>query len=158
MRAFLQTISDNKSVEDVHHEIKVQIKKKPNNEQTLDAVQNMAIDTNAFDRRGVRHPSKVTKDIFVEGYRSAKHKRKHNCHRPYKHKLPSSWMQLCGRKTWPSTNEVIARRGAAAWHWLQTLEPGDAIDGALHSSLLGEFKLFRRIGGTPGADVFFSFL
>ena len=64
------------------------------------------------------HRPGVSKQDFINHFKVLKPKAMASKYRSCKHKLPTSWSKILGKKQWPTLNEEWTHKAAAAWAWL----------------------------------------
>ena len=64
------------------------------------------------------HRPGVNKKDFVNHFKVVKPKAMASKYRGCKHKLPTSWSKILGKKKWPTLNEEWTNKAAAALAWL----------------------------------------
>ena len=118
MKGFMLTVQDNKSVEDIHHPLRLDSNANSNRKLAANHIQEIIVTSGVLEKRGIPHRVKVTKRSFEEAFNRLK-KKLISRHRPHKHILPKKWSKILSpNKTWPSLTEDAIERAAAAWAWL----------------------------------------
>ena len=77
MMGLIQTMADNKAVEDVHNPIRLAAKKGSNDKMSASTVQHLVNESNVFEARGIQHRVKVDKAhklFYLEVWRGVNHK------------------------------------------------------------------------------------
>ena len=119
MKGFMLTVKDNKSVEDMHHPLRLDSNANSNRKLAANHIQDIIVNSGVLEKRGIPHRVKVTKRSIEEEFNRLKKKKLISRHRPHKHKLPKEWSKILNpNKTWPSLTEDAIERAAAAWAWL----------------------------------------
>ncbi len=124
LQGCVQTLPDNKGVEELHHACKTDAKHNACKKQSPEHLQHVVLSSQVLEKHGLKHAAAVTKEDFRRNfkYRSTlSYSRKH--HKACHHKLPKRWSRIMGAKYWRTTSEVEGRITASAWHWLQTVGP-----------------------------------
>ena len=86
MMGLIQTMADNKAVEDVHNPIRLAAKKGSNDKMSASTVQHLVNESNVFEARGIQHRVKVDKAhklFYLEVWRGVNH----NILRWYSHSI-----------------------------------------------------------------------
>ena len=100
----------------------------PNPKLSTAHLQSLVDNSKVSEKREVRHPAQLTKDIWRQKYQSANAKAKRGkVHYPHRHKLGPTWANIMTEKTWHTVGEAQLRLDVAAWHWLNV---GSGIDTA----------------------------
>ena len=155
LRGCLQTLPDNKGVEELHHSAKLEAKRAPNKKVDANRLQDIIINSQVVERRDIKHNAMVTKETFLSKWRG-----KHNLlrlhkgrHAARKHRLPREWSEITAAKSWRTSSEVTDRVAASAWHWLLQLAPGRPLAGfQVRDALLSRWILPNVIFKKHGDD------
>lgn len=150
LKGLMQTLPDNKIVEDVHQVIRLEARANGNTKQICSQLQDLVTNSKVLEKRGIRHLASVTREQFVRQYKKTKADKTNKRYYCGKHKMHQQWMSIMGTKRWKANTEDSSHKTAAAWHWLQTYssgrlaQEGIGIDRALFSKLVLPFTLLRR--------------
>ena len=144
MKGFMITVKDNKSVEDIHHPLRLDSNANNNRKLAAFHIQDIIVNSGVLEQRGIPHRVQVTKRAFEEAFNRLKKEKLISRHRPHKHKLPKEWSKILSpNKTWPSLTEDAIERAAAAWAWLHHFyaERGQELpaDMSIGQSMLTKF-------------------
>ena len=125
LRGSLQTIADNKAVEELHHACKVEVKARSNKKEPGHHLQHVIVNSGVLENRSIPHSANVTEDSFLSKWRdrASLPKDKH-AHNASSHKLPAEWSDITNVKQWRTSSEVADRTSASAWYWLRSFAPG----------------------------------
>jgi hypothetical protein len=151
LRGLLETLPDNKGVEELHFVCKQLVKRNYNKKVSRVQLQHTIMTSGILERRGVGHDARVRKAYFLKRFRD-RNRRPCNAadFRAATHKLPRAWSDIMGHKAWRTTTEADDRSAASAWHLLQSLPMSP--DGLLciHNSRLSRFLLAKTIFSYQG--------
>jgi len=128
LRGCIQTLSDNKGVEELHHHCKSDAKNNACTKQSSSHIQHVIMTSGVLERKGLKHSAAIKQEDFRRNFKLKSrltYSRKH--HSAQHHKLPQKWSRIMGPKRWRTTTEAESRIGASAWHWLQTIVPSTTI-------------------------------
>ena len=100
LRGQVDVFPDNKLVEDLHLEPKLDSKAKHNRKQRAARIQDKVMNTNALSSREMEDTARINKEIFVAGYKYASKRYCQARHNSSKHLLKKSWSKILGKKTW----------------------------------------------------------
>ena len=118
LKGMLWTIADNKSCEDTHGTLRLDARANSNKKIQRNRLQHLVNTSGVFEARGVPHRPGVSKQDFINHFKVLKPKAMASKYRSCRHKLPTSWSKILGKKKWPTLNEEWANKAAAAWAWL----------------------------------------
>ena len=154
LRGLVQTPPDNKAVEELHHTLKSERKKRKQAKQTSPEMQHLILASDVLENHGFPHAARLKLVDWRRNWPRRKqfqYKRQH--HMAKCHKLPSTWSSMMGQKLWRTTTEIEGRISASAWQWLQVVGPhqsgpvrGCEIGQALFSRLLLPKLVFKYMG------------
>ena len=137
LRGSLETMPDEKPVEELHRKIKRDSKKKANRKQRGARIQNAVLDSNILESRSINHKAAVDKAFFVNAYRTTTPSAQTKYFHAKRHKMHKSLSQIMGKKVWKTVTVDCLRRSAAAWRWLEVIASGHKghhlVDAALFS-------------------------
>jgi len=119
LRGLLDTLPDNKIVEDIHNALRRDSRANANMVQRTAHVQQIICQSGVLESRQVDHPSRVCKEMFVQHFRATSGRACGQRHRGWKHQLPKAWTKIMGRRTWKAISEETLKTAMAAWEWLQ---------------------------------------
>ena len=138
LRGLLDTLPDNKLVEDVHNNIRRCAKSNPNPVLKMCHIQDLTISSDVLRERGISHPAELTKNVWCKDVKRTSPRYKRRSHHAFKHKLEKKWTAVMGQKRWHTLSEETIRKTAAAWHWLHVgMEAANtAVSAGLFSKLL----------------------
>jgi hypothetical protein len=147
LRGMVDALPDNKSVEDLHLEPKLDSKAKHNRKQRAARIQDKVMNSNSLSSRSINDVAAVSKGEFVAAYKYASKVYAAARHNPSKHLILKSWSKVCGKKTWGTVSEETLRRNSAAFAWLERIAQMPdlplRVDVALFSRLCVPFSLLR---------------
>ena len=148
--ACVQTLADNKAVEELHFHLKSDAKKYSSSQkQSASHLQHIAIRSKVLESHYLPHAAALTKDVFVENWhRKREFTLPKTVNYASTHCLPAEWSNIMGAKSWRSTTEVDGRASASAWHWIMTKEATDDWRTALLSRWLLPGMVFTKSGET----------
>ena len=148
----LDVLPDNKCVEDLHLEPKLDSKSKANRKMRAARIQDKVLFSNALGSRGIEDRAKISKEVFVTEYEYASKQYSAGRHNPSKHLVKKSWSKILGKKTWHTVSEEVLRRNSAAFAWLEEVAgmatPPARFDNALFSALCPPLSLISRCDDT----------
>jgi hypothetical protein len=121
LRGCLETLPDNKSVEDIHLHVKNDSKRNSNRKQRAARIQDKIIHSKILEQRGIPHYAALNKQMFVRDFAAASASYGVMPHDPKRHLLSKKWSQLFKPKQWGTITEETLRLTAAAWQWLTEL-------------------------------------
>ena len=119
LRGMLDTLPDNKIVEDMHNALRRDSRANSNTVLSTEHVQQIITNSHALELRDIAHPSSVPKEVFVQRFRSTSGRACGRKHRGVKHQLPKNWTRIMGQRTWSAISEETLKTAMAAWEWLQ---------------------------------------
>ena len=119
LRGMLDTLPDNKIVEDMHNALRRDSRANANTVLSTEHVQQIITQSRALELRDIAHPCSVPKEVFVRRFRSTSGQACGRKHRGWKHQLPKNWTRILGRRTWTAISEETLKTAMAAWEWLQ---------------------------------------
>ena len=120
LRGMLDTLPDNKIVEDLHNDLRRDSGANANTVQRTTHVQDIITHSSVLANRDVRHPSAVSKSEFIDTFKSSPSHASGKRHKACSHRLPKAWTKIMGRRTWTAISEDVLRTAAAAWSWLHS--------------------------------------
>ena len=158
LTGLLKTLADTKVIEDIHGDLRLEAKANPNTKLNASHIQEVITSSRSLATRDIAHGSKVDKDYFVRHFRSASAGARVKDYEAATHKLPVEFSKVMGRKKWPTSNEDVLRKTAAAWAWItvgcaQLPEVAVDVGAGVCSALLLTGLVVRR---TDSNDVWFS--
>ena len=160
MKGLLQTLPDNKIVEDVHSVLRKDAKANANVKMTSAHVQHLIASSEVLESRRINHPAALNKEAFVQNYKRTKMQHLSHCHHAKKHELQQTWTHIMRRRTWKAMSEDSVRKSAAAWRWLQSYCAGHAdqyagasLGSARFSRLVPPHVLCRHSSGVVYASM-----
>jgi hypothetical protein len=140
LRGCLETLPDNKSVEDIHLHVKNDSKRNSNRLQRAARIQDKIIHSKILENRGIPHYAALNKQLFVRDFSAASATYGLTPHDPKRHMLSKKWSQLFKPKQWGTITEETLRLSAAAWQWFNELAvPRDRplrVDDALFTKMV----------------------
>jgi hypothetical protein len=140
LRGCLETLPDNKSVEDIHLHVKNDSKRNSNRLQRAARIQDKIIHSKILEKRGIPHYAALNKHLFVRDFSAASATYGAMPHDPKRHMLSKKWSQLFKPKQWGTITEETLRLSAAAWQWFNELAvPRDRplrVDDALFTKMV----------------------
>lgn len=147
LRGLLEVLPDNKIIEEVHHGLKQDAKKTQKAERKTARQQAVAVSTPVLSSRDIPHSAAVTKDWWVQHFKSTSSTGCRRKHYSVKHKMSKVWTKVMGPKTWPTVSETVSQKGVAAWQWLQVGYPrARALAATQGRALLGlDAALFSQL-------------
>ena len=154
LRGMVDTLPDNKIVEDMHNALRRDSKANRNSVLNTETVQQIVSNSRALEHRKVAHPCSVPKEVFVQRFRSTPGRASGHKHRGWKHQLPKKWTRILGRRTWTAISEETLKTAMAAWEWLQngfqpqSLAPREGVEKlelALLSCMLEQDMLVQYV-------------
>ena len=119
LKCMLQTLPDNKIVEDVHNKIRQDARGNKNCKQKLPGIQDLVLRSGVLEARDIKHPAAVSRNVFLQSFKETKAKHDRHKFLACKHKLPPRISQIMGRRFWKSNTEAGTHTVYAAWAWLQ---------------------------------------
>ena len=151
----IKTLADNKGVEELHHFCKQNAKKNACKKTTSTHVQQVVLQSQVLEKRGIRHAAAITKQTWRKlSKNKARFVYSRKNHRASSHKLPALWSAIMGPKMWRTTSETEGRISSSAWHWLQTVGPFLKQPGCLPPL----FQLSSGVGVVLARALFSRFL
>ncbi len=141
----LWTMPDNKCVENIHNPLRLDSRANSNRRLSSNHVQDVIVNSDVLETRGIRHTPRPNKATFTADFRSTPPRSSLAAkHKSSKHKLPKEWSQvLHPRKTWPTLSEATNQRMAAAWSWLDKFLLGRGV--SLPNDTRIGFALFSKL-------------
>ena len=141
LHGLLETLPDNKVVEDIHNNIRRCAKAQPNPVLGLCHIQDLIVSSDVMKSRDIPHPAELTKEVWCRNFKKTTGRYKRKSHHAWKHKLKERWTAImASNKTWHTMSEDTLRRTAAAWHWLHVGA------SATHSLAAGLFSKLLILG------------
>ena len=118
LRGLLEVLPDNKIIEEVHHGLKQDAKKTQKAQRKTARQQVVAVSTPVLSSRDIPHSAAVTKEWWIQHFKSTQSTGCKRKHYSMKHKMSKMWTKVMGPKTWPTVSETVSQKGVAAWQWL----------------------------------------
>ena len=158
LKGCIQTLADNKGVEELHKYGKNAATKKSNSKKHSPChLQHALTHSRILENRGIAHDAAVGKASFLENFNGKrKFVYKKTSHYASSHKLPPHWSTIMGRKSWRTTSEISGRVSASAWYWLHAMSLDDPIWLGRLSRWILPMTVFRT--ECDGNDVFWASL
>ncbi len=156
LRGMLDTLPDNKIVEEVHCGLRNDQNKTRSRDRSWARLQHVAAMTPVLESRGIPHTACVTRDHFVRHCRAKRSSAGWQRHLSAKHRMPQSWANIMGTRTWTAHTEQSSRRSIAAWQWylegypqakaLAATQgwPAPGLEDSLLSGLLGTHQVVQN--------------
>ena len=115
LNVLAQTLPDSKIVEDVHNKIRNDAFLNKTRKQTNSTIQSVIENSNVFKSRSIRHPARVKREYFEikRSFWKVNRKRQKWCFRGCCHKLPTTYTEIVGDKTWNTLSEETLERASA---------------------------------------------
>ena len=116
--SLLVRLPDSKLVEDLHQRLRTEAK--ANAQQSLQPreLQGLVQTSNALESRDIGHPARLTKDIFLKGWKTTTSD--YNFKKSFDSgtvKLPEFFAQLMAPKKWRTLSEETLSFSSGAWAW-----------------------------------------
>ena len=116
--SLLVRLPDSKLVEDLHQRLRTEAK--ANAQQSLQPreLQGLVQTSNALESRDIGHPARLTKDIFLRGWKTTVSD--YNFKKSFDSgtvKLPEFFAQLMAPKKWRTLSEETLSFSSGAWAW-----------------------------------------
>ena len=110
---------DTKFIKDLHQKVKTDALANVNRKQNPCHIQNVLINSNMFEGRGVPHTARLNKAAFKTHWKRAKPLKPGIVFNSRVEKMPSFYSKMMGTKIWASLSEDALARSAAVWQWLR---------------------------------------
>ena len=117
LNVLVHTLPDSKIVEDVHNKIRNDALLNKTRKQTNSTIQSVIENSNVFESRSIRHPTRVKREYFEKEFWRVSRTWQKLCFRGCRQQLPAMYTQIVGDKTWNTLSEVL-ERASAGWSWL----------------------------------------
>ena len=119
LQAMVGTMPDTKFIEDLHQKVKTDALANANRKQSPSHIQNVLINSDMFEGRGVPHTARLNKAAFKTHWKKTKPLLPGLAFNSRVEKMPAFYSKIMGTKTWASLSEDALARSAAAWQWLR---------------------------------------
>jgi len=126
LKGHLFTMPDNKLVEDIHHPLRLNARANSNKRMAANEIQKIQVDSEVLERRGVKHAPTVTKEAFVQEFKTTPATTRLSIkHESKTHRLPNTWSGILHPyKTWATLSEDALYKTHAGWQWLDAFVNG----------------------------------
>ena len=119
LRAMVGGMPDTKFIEDLHQKVKTDSLANANRKQSPAHIQNVLLNSDVFEGRGVPHTARLNKAVFKTHWKKAKPLQSSMVFNSRVEKMPAFYSKMMGTKTWASLSEDALAKSAAAWQWLR---------------------------------------
>ena len=160
LKVLCATFADNKIVEELHGNVRNEAISKITKKMSCNTIQSVVRSASVFETRGIRHPAKLTKPLFLRDWKNPKKRlaKMHRIHEAGRHKLGKHWHHVMGPKRWGTISETTLEQGAAAWKWFQhhasgMCPPDVKLEDAYFSKFAVAHEIFTRNTNDENCDV-----